>query len=226
MKKSALRAHTMGGFGSGRNRYATTPEDRECLKLDINEFTDVLGTDGSHTGTVSWGDAEIQVAVPQDDTEDDGRQVRLNYTTTREGDTTEHDYVIETTRTSCNFGGSRPWWRCPRCWDRVGTLYLPPGRERFACRDCHDVAYTSSRASGNDDRTLRMRFNRIRRKLGAGAASPSSLAYRPDRPKGMHQDTYEELLRELDEAGERWHREVYLAGLQKYGDGPESTALE
>lgn len=49
--------------------------------------------------------------------------------------------TIEISRTACNYGGSRPWLRCPRCNRRAGVLYLRGGR--FTCRKCSGVAYAS-----------------------------------------------------------------------------------
>lgn len=223
MKNTALSTG-MGGLTSGRTPYATTPEDRECLKLDVNEFTDALNSDGESSGTISWGDAEIAFAIFDEEPE----QIQLKYTTTLDDETVEHDYAIRVTRTECNFGGTRPWWRCPRCRDRVGTLYLPPKARKFYCRDCHDVAYTSSRASGNTDRTLRMRYNRIRKKLGADPAHPNDIsAGIPDRPKGMHQETYEDLVKDLEQARREWEQKAYLGPLKDhYGIGPDDSPLD
>jgi len=208
----------MGGLTSGRTPYATTPEDHECLKLDVNEFTDALNSDEETGGTISWGNTEISFAILDEEPE----QLRLQYTTTRDGETVEHNYAIRVTRTECNFGGTRPWWQCPRCGDRVGILYWPPAARKFACRDCHDVAYSSSRASGNDDRTLRMRYNRVRKKLGAEPAHPESIeATIPDRPKGMHQETYEELLDELKSVREEWYQKALLGPMKRHTNEAE-----
>ncbi|WP_188880124.1 hypothetical protein [Halarchaeum nitratireducens] len=105
---------------------------------------------------------------------------------------------------------------------------LPPSNgEEVCCRDCHDVAYTSSRASGNTDRTLRMRYNRIREKLGAGPAHPNSIsAGIPDRPKGMHEETYEGLVEELEQARKEWEQKAYFGPLNDhYGIEPGDPLL-
>jgi hypothetical protein len=57
---------------------------------------------------------------------------------------------IPVVRTRCNFGGHRYWFRCPGvldgrllCRRRATALYRPPGAERLACRQCHDLTYAS-----------------------------------------------------------------------------------
>lgn len=206
----------MGGLTSGRTPYATTPADRECLKLDVNDFTDVLtdDEDTEYSGTASWGDAEITWRTA---TEAGRETFRVQYTATQDGSEEHYEYPIRVTRTDCNFGGTRPWWECPRCGDRVGTLYLPPSQGKFYCRDCHDIAYSSSRASGNADRTLRMRYNRLRKKLGADPGHPENSGI-PDRPKGMHQETYEELVEELEAVSKQWSQEAFFGPLERHTD--------
>lgn len=219
----------MGGFGSGRTDYATTPSDRDCLKLDVNEFTEILGEDGQYAGTYSWergGDRTAQVGWQTDD--EYPEELALTFAATTGGDEHEITQHIRIAHTECNFGGTRPWWRCPFCSDRVAKLYAVPGEPRFACRECHDFGYTSSRASGNVERTLRMRYNRIRKKLGAEPAHPETFgAGIPDRPKGMHEDTYNQLLEELRQAREEYHERAFLGPLRRMtGAPPDATEDE
>lgn len=99
-------------------------------------------------------------------------------------------YPVGLTWTSCNYGGSRPWFRCPFCGQRVALLY---GAKFFACRHCYALAYDSQR-EGKEDRTLR-RANNIRQKLGWR----SGIAYGPGhKPKGMHWRTFEQIASEYD----------------------------
>jgi hypothetical protein len=84
-----------------------------------------------------------------------------------------------------NFGGEQPCFICPGadCGRRVALLY-GPGRY-FLCRYCYDLRYESQR----EDKThlaLR-RTRRIRQRLGGSANMMESF---PERPKGMHHETY------------------------------------
>jgi hypothetical protein len=102
---------------------------------------------------------------------------------------------VPLTWTACNFGGERPWFICPgaRCGRRVAILY-GPGRY-FLCRHCYDLRYESQR----EDKTHRalMRAQKIRKRLGGSANMMEPF---PERPKGMHHDTYLRLFWEHHEA--------------------------
>src|SRR5215468_4088025 len=50
--------------------------------------------------------------------------LRLIYTWAHHGsDPQQVDYPIRLERTSCHFGSSRPWFRCPRCWSKRAVIY-------------------------------------------------------------------------------------------------------
>ena len=87
--------------------------------------------------------------------------------------------------TPCNFGGERPWFVCPGagCGRRVAILYGPG--KYFLCRHCYDLRYESQRED-KKDRALR-RAQKIRQRLGGSA---NMLEPFPNKPKGMHHDTY------------------------------------
>ena len=100
---------------------------------------------------------------------------------------------IAITRTPCHYGGTRPWFRCPG-GERVAVLYLRAGR--FACRHCQGIAY----ASQSDDVVGRAwrRQRKVEARLGEDE----------QRPKGMHQTTYERLLEVIDRC--EYVKDVYL----------------
>jgi hypothetical protein len=102
---------------------------------------------------------------------------------------------VALTWTACNFGGERPWFICPGagCGRRVAVLY-GPGRY-FLCRHCYDLVYESQRENGMH-RALR-RAQTIRERLGGTANMTKPF---PERPKGMHHETYWRLREEHDEA--------------------------
>src|SRR3984893_3374067 len=100
------------------------------------------------------------------------------------------------------FGGARPWFMCPvqsngvYCGRRV-TKLSGVGRW-FACRHCYRLAYTSQQESARD-RGL-WKSQKIRIRLGGSAGMLDDF---PDKPKGMHRQTYDRLCRVHDAAEER-----------------------
>jgi hypothetical protein len=107
--------------------------------------------------------------------------------------------------TACNFGGERPWFVCPGagCGRRVAVLYRI-GRY-FLCRCCYDLVYESQRENGMH-RALR-RAQAIRERLGGSTNMTKPF---PERPKGMHHETYWRLREEHDEA-----QMAQLVGMRK-----------
>ena len=89
----------------------------------------------------------------------------------------------------CNFGGSRPWFECPRCVRQVAVLYQRAGR--FACRLCQRVAY-SSQAEDAMTRTWRQQ-RRIEETIGEDW----------QRPSGMRHRTYARLLDRLEDCQQK-----------------------
>lgn len=98
-------------------------------------------------------------------------------------------------RTSCNYGGTRPWFLCPLCYGRAFKLY---GGRRFLCRSCRGFAYTSQRES--DMYRLLTRAQDIRIRLGGTGNTSAPF---PPKPKGMHWRTYWRLRDESEEASLR-----------------------
>jgi hypothetical protein len=156
----------------------------------------------------------------------------------RTGPGDEWDDVKETVAlewTACNFGGKRPWFLCPgvvgdkRCGRRVAVLY-GPGRY-FLCRHCYDLGYESQR----DNKTYRAlrRAQNIRERLGGSANMMEPF---PEKPKGMHHDTYMKLFWEHHEAEmeqlagtrawlDKLQQQLRLAGLFGSFEGSQALAL-
>ena len=208
----------MGGLGSGRQRYATTPTVGQCTTLSISSidaFTEASGLSGS----ISWGDESdkeagkmlMHVSSEGDSNTADGRpsRLRLQYHTedTATGDVLdEYDYYVQLDYTECNFGGFRPWFNCPDCGERVAKLYLPPGCYRFACRECYELGYNTSRSSGDEIYMAELRYKRAFAKADKDSrwVHPNAIAGLPERPKGMHHSTFDELMQDVWDALDEW----------------------
>jgi hypothetical protein len=199
----------VGGIGSGNwYRFDKKTTADECHSLDVRDlYREGLLKPGCRF-RYSWSragreTASIRAFVYQD-------RVVLSYRR-RSGLSGEWEEVKEPVAikwTPCNFGGERPWFICPgvTCGRRVAVLY-GLGRH-FLCRHCYDLRYESQRKDKNY-RALR-RAQKIRQRLG-GSANMMELF--PERPKGMHHDTYIRLFWKHHEA----ERE-YLAGMREWLD--------
>ena len=93
--------------------------------------------------------------------------------------------------TECHFGGLRPWFKCIRCNRRVGKLYNTGAS--LACRHCLELRYASQRRGAKSRSYLQALKLRLRLNGKASILVPI-----PDRPRGMHRRTYQDLCRRLE----------------------------
>ena len=95
--------------------------------------------------------------------------------------------IVRVEHAACPFGGTRPWFCCPRCDSRRLLLYADSDG-LFGCRRCLKLVF-SSQDEGKMHRLLR-RQERLHSKLG----SP----YRMGRLKGMHWATFRRICEDLN----------------------------
>jgi hypothetical protein len=100
---------------------------------------------------------------------------------------------VDVVRTPCHFGGTRPWFLCPRCRDRKAVLYIVGGA--VMCRSCGKLRYRMETATVNDRRA--MQIEKCFEKLGG--PSRYLTATPPQKPKGMHWTTYLKICRRIRE---------------------------
>jgi len=212
----------MGGWGSGRNEYATTPTVGESCQLDADDLTKGIDHPGNAYGTREWEPRHypsVELTVHFEGSEDADRatHLRLEYTVEPiRGDAFEEEHPVALEYTECNFGGVRPWLRCPgvvdgeECGRRCRKLYLPNGGRYWLCRECYNLGYLTSRRSGDDLKQAELRYKRAFEKADAEnrRPHPNNMPYTPDRPKGMHHTTFEELEREVWIADMVWTEEM------------------
>jgi hypothetical protein len=226
----------MGGPGSGRHAYATTPRVDESLQLDADHITDGVEYPGV-TGRKRWGDEDDPLADltmqfrTAAEAADRATHLELEYTIADRWSTTwtgEESHPVELEYTDCHFGGVRPWFRCPNreCQARVRKLYFPRGAQYWLCRECYDLQYLTSRRSGDDVKTAELRYRRAFRKADAEnrRPHPNNAPFRPTRPTGMHHDTFADLVDDVKDARDEWRREVdreMRALLEHYHDDLE-----
>jgi hypothetical protein len=103
----------------------------------------------------------------------------------------DKDIIFDTTK--CNYGGIRRWFLCSGCGRRVAILYYLSGE--FLCRHCHNLTYASQRE--HKEARMMRKARKIRNRLGA-----SDNLFEPiwDKPKYMHQVTFDRLKHEAEVA--------------------------
>jgi hypothetical protein len=205
----------MGGLGSGDwysfNKKTTTGE---CHSIDVRYLHREGLLKAGGWFSLRWSRGEHETGSIGGSVEGHLRlrpeRVILRYRH-RSGPGGEWEDVQEPvplTWTACNFGGERPWFICPGagCGRRVAVLYGPG--KYFLCRHCYDLRYESQR----EDKTQRAlrRAQKIRKHLGGSANMMEPF---PEKPKGMHLETYMQLFWEHHEA-----EMEQLAGMRKWLD--------
>ena len=181
------RRHRMGGYGSGRSGYSQKAE--HLKSLDVNRLHRegclspgrrgywIWSRDGTETGRIAYHAEEHHLVLDY--------KVRLYG-----GEWKTITQSIPLTYAECNYGGTRPYFRCNgivngrHCTRRVGKVFA--GGRYFLCRHCHNVAY-ASQSEPRYDRMLR-RANKLRTALGGEPGIAHSIAAKP---KGMWQRTYQ-----------------------------------
>jgi hypothetical protein len=194
------RKENLGGMGSGNwYRFDKRITTGECHGVDVRYLHREGLLKSGHRFSLQWSRAGKEPGSIGGMISGEGRpeQVTLLYRH-RSGLGGEWEGVHEPVSlewTACNFGGERPWFVCPGagCGRRVAVLY-GPGRY-FLCRHCYDLAYESQRENGMT-RALR-RAQAIRKRLRGSTNMTEPI---PEKPRGMHWQTYERLWWEHHEA--------------------------
>ena len=104
--------------------------------------------------------------------------------------------TIPSSDTPCNDGGARPWFLCPSCGRRCAVVYFGAPGGRYACRHCARVGYLSQ--CEDEMGRLWRRQRKVERKLAGGAGEWNGW----QKPKGMHQQTFDRL------RGQIWELEI------------------
>jgi hypothetical protein len=206
---------SMGGLGSGnRYRFNKKITTDECRSLDVRRLHREGLLRSGNRFSWRWSCAGREVASIRAFVYED--KLCLHYRSKSGGEWVDVKEPVPLEWTPCNFGGERPWFVCPGvgCGRRVAILYGPG--KYFLCRHCYDLRYESQRKD-KQDRALR-RAQKIRMRLGGTA---NMLELFPERPKGVHHDTYMKLFWEHHEA-EREH----LVGAQEWLDKLRADSLE
>lgn len=179
----------MGGSGSGRRlydrQYNSKSATGESLPLDVRAMHRAGYLKRGAYSTWRWwsGPDENKASGASISCLCTGAEVVLTYK--HSGEPVRQPVALDWT--ACNYGGQRPWWRCSHCNRRVAVLYA--AGKYFACRHCYGLCYGSQKENAGD-RALRQAW-KIRERLGQ--KDGGHMEELPEKPKGMHWDTYLDL---------------------------------
>ena len=169
-----------GGSRHGAGRPGWRLKAEQCHRLDVREMYRAGVLKDGRVGNWCWTNSHTGEQSGSVRYSIEGASMALRYSAT---DTAKVQHVA-IDKTPCHFGGARPWFSCPACGDRVAVIYFRSGR--FACRCCQRIAHLcqSEDATG---RAWRKQL-KVEQRLGEDW----------ERPKGMHQTTYDRLLDVLE----------------------------
>ena len=180
----------MGGSGSGRMlRWGTKSKTESQHRIDIRWLKKQKYLRSGISGSLSWSNRGEKTGSINFHMEE--LKMILNYRhRPRDGEWEDVKQNIYIERTSCNYGGYRKWFLCPRCSKRVALLY-GAGRY-FFCRHCYQLTYDSCNTSPLQ--RIYDKANKLKERLGGHAGISYPIA---DRPKGMHHKTYSRMVNEI-----------------------------
>ena len=153
----------MGGYNSGRwHDVRTRATTQSSKRLEIKKYKDVLRQLEKVKEPGMIGIADIKPNWTYTHSGKPDGEVGLHIEGSGDSITATVSYQVEYKLTggkqnyhnvvgfefTPGFGGSKCWyWRCPKCGERCGVLYMPNGTETFACRKCYNLTYNSCKDS-------------------------------------------------------------------------------
>ena len=184
----------MGGNGSNRWTWERTRQETDpLLSLDIRWLRKIGALRSGAIAQPEWTSRGEPAGTITTIMGRDGKTLTLIYRTRRPGKEWQPvEEIVSLDGTACNYGGERLWFLCPQCNSRRAVLFSVDGR--FRCRQCHDLAYSSTREDAHE-RSIR-RSQTLQKQLGGGGNGVAIWEI-PPRPTRMHWQTYARLVREL-----------------------------
>lgn len=114
-------------------------------KIDIYWLNKYGYLAGSKRGGLVWGgedgDKKNSVGIYSNVSAEESYVILSYSMSATNGERRSLSYPVRLVTSSCNYGSLRYWFACPQCGRRVGVLYL--GGERFLCRHCYNLSYSS-----------------------------------------------------------------------------------
>lgn len=163
----------MGNCFSTRWSRTIVRQDTDPLpKLDVRWLHRIGALEPGALAQPSWRRGEHQVDTITTYVNLQTQDVLiLDYWTQQPGkDPLRVQEAIPFISTPCTFGGERVWFQCPSCQCRRAVLFCLQGW--FRCRECHALAYTSTRE--NKQKRAMRRYSALSAKTGTNVAEPNA----------------------------------------------------
>src|SRR5262245_24536931 len=173
----------MGGRGSGGHNSRGKLRDVQCARLDVHELaregTLELGSSGRLVGTISF---EVEGGP-------DALRLILEFRRKSASDPVRQ--TITCYWQNARYGGRHLMFLCSQCHRSARVLYAPYDAHCheisfFMCRTCVGLTYQSTMGHRWDRSARRVEKLRAQLKWSAGGI--------PDKPRGMHKNTYQRIL--------------------------------
>jgi len=184
----------MGGLGSGRLfRFNAKPTIERQTYIDIRWMKKQNALAPGTVGTLSWSSQGNKRGTVHFEVNTNSLILKYRHRERGGGAWEDVEQVILFDKTPCNYGGHRKWFLCSKCEQRVEILYGMDGAGKyFLCRDCHGLTYASCNA--HQTKRIFNKANRLKQKIGVG---PGIMDFIPERPKGMHRSTFDNIIHEI-----------------------------
>jgi hypothetical protein len=200
----------MGGYGSGghnrRKNYVGSTIRLDSFYFSQNIQRIIKAGKENYTCSITWGkENNAALAVHQD-------RLIISYivTTGAKQENISDTFYFE--RVPNNYGGAeRLYFLCLYCGNRARYIYL--NIKRFMCRKCAKLNYISQQVTKDWQTASRRMENFIRDKfkITEKIIPREAVYYRPERPKGMHWQTYHRLYVKLLRLQDEYNYQFRLA---------------
>jgi len=152
------------------------------LTIDVVQLNRDGNLNPGEEWTLRWSKVGKIIASIRGQFLEDG--IRLIYSLDQgEKNRKEITQFLRIDNTNCHFGGTRPWFVCPECDRRARKLHSVGGD--FLCRKCQKLSYDSQ----NESKAYRGISEAQKIRIGLGGSPDLFLPF-PEKPKGMHWNTY------------------------------------
>jgi hypothetical protein len=172
------------------------------LKLDLNKL---------HVQAISPGETTQQVIFWAPSNSDGARTIGLlicRLASATRGSMRlllpSMDQSIDLVALPRHFGGSQWYFRCPMTGRRASVLWMPPGASCFASRQAFGSQFAYASQFESPIYRAHLRAHKIHCLLSGEDHSPIYHVLPPQRPRYMHRNTYDKLLKRLIDAESKY----------------------